>query len=377
MSTLSSMNAQETRLAFLGTEIGRGHAFYLDGLCHAYWRMSGREATRANVFGVSKGTALRAWESVRASYKLAGSGQLPSAFYRLLRGRPNYDRDSWMMRTLARDIRKWAEKKDAVVVDHPLLAGALRGHPQIWYMHGEMAVPRESAVQSASRIFVPCEDTAALFTSLGIERSRLRTTGFCIEQSLCDQASRSLSERHRRFTSDEPLTAAFFSSGAEPAQHVRAIAEAAIAFAGAGQRSLVFAQRGGRLERAASLASEGLEIVSFSNRTQLDEATASEFHTMDVLVSPPHERSTWAAALGLPIILVGPDIGPFAPLNRAVLFRREVAGEIDGARAEQFPAMIADLRRRGRLLEMSRNGWGAPINGFSCAARILWEETRK
>ena len=97
---------------------------------------------------------------------------------------------------------------------------------------------------------------------------------------------------------------------------------------------------------------------------------------MDVLVSPPHERSTWAAGLGLPIFLVGPDIGPFAPLNRAVLFRKEVAAEIDGERADRFPELVAELRRRGRLLEMSRNGWGAPIDGFACAAQMLCEEAR-
>jgi hypothetical protein len=370
------MNAQETRLAFLGTEIGRGHAFYLDGLYDAYSWMSGRDAVRANVFGVSKGSALRAWDAVRASYALAGSGALSSAIYRLLRGRPNYDRDSWVMRTLSRDVRKWAKQYNVVVVDHPLLAGALRGHSQVWYMHGEMAVPREAAVQSASRIFVPCEETAQLFASLGVWRARLRVTGFCVERPLRDQASKCIAERHARLASDTPLTAAFFSSGAEPEQHVRAIAAAAIAFAGAGQRSLVFASRGGRLERAVGLA-EGLEVVSFSSRSHLDERTASEFPSIDVLVSPPHERSTWAAALGLPVFLVGPDIGPFAPLNRAVLFRKEVAGEIDGARAEQFPEIISHLRRSGRLLEMSRNGWGAPIDGFSCAARMLWEETRQ
>ena len=93
-----------------------------------------------------------------------------------------------MIRILGRDIRKWARDKPVVVVDHPLVAGALRGHPRIWYMHGEMAVPRESAVRSAARIFVPSEDAADLFASLGVDRSRLRTIGLCIERPLLDQA---------------------------------------------------------------------------------------------------------------------------------------------------------------------------------------------
>lgn len=377
MSTLSLMNAQEKQIVFLGTEIGRGHPFYLDGLCEAYAAKSGSEALRANVFGISRGISLRAWKGVRASYEMAGSGQFASSLYRHLRGHPNYDGDSWKIRILGRDLRKWARDKRVVVVDHPLLAGALRGHPRVWYMHGEMAVPRESAVRSAARIFVPSEDSANLFALLGIERSRLCTTGLCIERSLRDQADKCLPERHRRYESNGPLTAAFFSSGAEPVSHVKTLVGAAIAFARAGHRSLVFAARGGRLERVAGVTSQPrLEVVSFTNRSNLDQRTASEFPTIDVLVSPPHERSTWAVGLGLPIFLVGPDIGPFAPLNRAMLFRKEVAAEIDLERAERFPEMIAGLRSRGRLVEMSRNGWGPPIDGFACAARMLCEETK-
>jgi hypothetical protein len=237
-----------------------------------------------------------------------------------------------------------------------------------------MCVPRESAIRCAAGIFVPNEDAANLFASLGIERERLRITGLCIEKSLRMQAAHCFSERQRRWGSNEQLTAAFFSSGAEPAAHVKALATAAIAFAEAGHRALVFAARGGRLERAAGLSSENLEILSYTNRTSLDQRTASEFPTIDLFVSPPHERSTWAVGLGLPIFLVGPDIGPFAPLNRAMLFRKEVAAEIQEENAARFPEMVATLRKRGRLAEMSRNGWGPPIDGFACAARVLCEE---
>jgi hypothetical protein len=80
--------------------------------------------------------------------------------------------------------------------------------------------------------------------------------------------------------------------------------------------------------------------------------------------------------LGIPFFLVGPDIGPFAPLNRAHVLRRGVAVELNAADAERFPAALGDLRRNGRLLEMSRRGWGAPIDGFLCAAKILLDEIR-
>jgi len=368
------MNAQEKQVVFLGTEIGRGHPFYLDGLYEEFAAKSAAEPVRANVFGVSRGMALRAWKGVRASYEMAGSGSFASSIYRRLRGHPDYEKDDWKIRILARDIRKWARHRHAVVVDHPLVAGALRGHPRIWYMHGEMCVPHESAVRSAAGIFVPNEDTANLFVSHGIERSRLRTTGLCIERSLRVQAAHCFTERQRRLGSNVPLTAAFFSSGAEPAAHVKALAAAAIAFAQAGHRALVFAARGGRLERAVGFTSQNLEILSYASRAGVDQRTASEFPSIDVFVSPPHERSIWAVGLGLPIFLVGPDLGPFAPLNRAMLFRKEVAAEIHAENAERFPEIVATLRSRGRLAEMSRNGWGPPIDGFACAARMLCEE---
>src|SRR4030095_6328043 len=46
MSTLSTMNAQEKQVVFLGTEIGRGHPFYLDGLYEEFAEKCGREPVR-------------------------------------------------------------------------------------------------------------------------------------------------------------------------------------------------------------------------------------------------------------------------------------------------------------------------------------------
>ena len=106
--------------------------------------------------------------------------------------------------------------------------------------------------------------------------------------------------------------------------------------------------------------------------------TAEHFPRFDAVVSPPHERSNWAVALGMPFFLVGPDIGPFAPRNRSLLLRAGVAAEIpSGSEADRFPEFIAELRTAGRLLRMSEMGAGVSFRGFERAAQYLVEEAER
>jgi hypothetical protein len=358
-------------ISLLGSEIGRGHAFYLDGVATAL-RAAGRPdlaARRADVFGVSRGLARGAWLGVRAAWTIAGRGGLAEALTRRARSRVDHDRDSRLLRLLGRDLRRWAGDAGLVVVDHPALVGALGERPGIWYVHGEHAAPREAIVRRAARIFVPSRETAAAFERGGVARERLIVTGLCVDPALVPQAAGAALARQTRIASREPLGVAFLSSGAEPVAHVAALAAGAAALAGS-HRALVFARRGGRLERAVRRL--GVERIGFSGRDELDRETARCFPAIDVVVSPPHERSHWALGLGVPFLLVGPDLGPFAPLNRALLLREGVAVEIrDRLAAARLPRTLAALRGDGRLLAMSRRGCGRPIDGFSVAARAL------
>ena len=206
---------------------------------------------------------------------------------------------------------------------------------------------------------------------------KLVVSGVCIENELLASAEVQAGARRERLRGTAPLTLGFFSSGAEPQAHVRCLAVGAAAVARADSRSLTFCAAGGRLERAVRQCEGGarVKVVRFHGRADLDRRTAERFGELDLVVSPPHERSNWAVALGLPFLLVGPDIGPFAPLNRELLLRRGVAAEISSIEAaERLPERLEELRAAGELVRMAERGWGLDRGGFQRTAQAVMAE---
>jgi hypothetical protein len=328
--------------------------------------------------GSSRGVSRAAWTAVLASYHLAGRGGAVSRLYHRVRGGVDYNEPSLLLNVLGRDLRRWAGDSGVLIVDHPAVVGALGGRPDVWYIHGELVAPPEAIVRKAARIFVPREETAGEFLRGGVYPEQVLVTGVCVEVGLVPQAIERANARRERIRSGAPLTVAFFSSGAEPGAHVRAIAAAAAALAGSSHRAMVFARGGGQLEAAVRAATPGAEIVTFSGREDLDRVTAERFEYFDAVVSPPHERSNWAIGLGVPFFLVGPDIGPFAPRNRSMLLRAGVASEIeDEGKAARFPEHLDGLREEGLLLRMSEMGGGMPVDGFRRAAAMLLAERER
>jgi hypothetical protein len=359
--------------------VGRGHPFYLDGIARALGEGHPDLALRrAGVFEISRGTSLLAWKAVLAAYRLAGRGGRLAGAYLRARSAMDYDRDSRLLRTLGRDARRWAGEEGILLADHPVLVGALRGRDRLWYQHGELSVPPETAVAAAERILVPTEEAADSFVELGISRERLIVTGLCVEAVLARDAGEQAAARRRRIAGDGPLTLAFFSSGAEPRDHVKALAAGAESLARSRHRALVFAAAAGALEHAvgggATRIGAGVELFSFSGRDGLDRITEEHFSRFDALVSPAHERSNWAMGLGLPVFLVGPDVGSFPPLNRALLRAAGVAAELGSVTdAQRLSERLDGLRGSGELLRMSERGGGREIDGFRRAAERVAE----
>ncbi|MEM9459673.1 MAG: hypothetical protein AAGF11_36180 [Myxococcota bacterium] len=367
-------------VSFLCAEIGRGHPFYLDGLIYAL-REAGRAeliARRSDVFTLSRGRAHAAWQAVRALYHVAARGGLVAATYRRMRDRVRYDEPSRLLDLLGRDLRRWAGREGIVVVDHPLLVGALGDREDVWYMHGELVAPPEAIVHSAAGIFVPDQRTAQIFVGGGVAPERLAVTGPCVDPLLVPMAEAARRRRRKRLRSTAPLTVAVFSSGAEPSAHVQALSAAAAVLARTGHRVVVFARRGGRLERRVSAgAATSLDpvVIPFSGRDELDRQTAAHFEALDLVIGPPHERSSWAFALGLPLLIVGPDVGTFAPLNRERLTTAGVAVALEAMAEDpaRLPTALLQLRRSGRLGQMLERGTGPRTDGFRRAAAALVE----
>ncbi len=372
-------------LDFLYTNIGRGHPHYLDGIIECLPSESVGHV--ADVFSASDGIARPAWSAVRRLYHAAAKGGIVASLYNKLRTESDYDRRSTMLRLLSRGLtRAFPEDERPLVVGHPLLVAILTNKPALVYQHGEVVAPRESWVKGPHRILVPLPKTADTFLDAGFSKDQIFVSGLCVEPSLAVMAESAMNERSKRLSRSDPLCGAFFSSGAEPLAHVEAIVAAALSVHQRDGRAIVFAQRDGRLERemkisygatcrelkAADSVWEVAELLSqtllcrYRGRKELNEFTEALFADFDYFVAPSHERTNWALGLGLPMFVVDPPLGSFAPLNRQVLLDAGVAKRLRAhSDATDFGEAVNNIRGSGELHRMAEAGWqDLNIRGF-------------
>jgi hypothetical protein len=354
-------------------EIGRGHPFYLDGIIDALGKDGVNETAFQirDLFSLSRGISLAGWKAVRRLYRFGARGGFISAFYNSFRKRQKIERGDLSISILGRDIQKYFSKHNMpIIVSHPMLVPILADIAPVYYQHGELACPEEAAVISAEKIFVPTEWTADCLFNFGVPREKIIVTGLCIEDNLIKQAETCFLARRQRYQSNIPLTAAFYSSGAEPPHHVRAIIAAAQSLSKSGYKSIIFCRREGRLaacshrikgavQYISSSPNDKIIIVEFANREEESDLTAKLFPQFDILIAPAHERSNWAAGLGLPIFVLGPDIGTFAPINHWFLLEQGVAFDLHNSQqADELGTVLDKLRQSGDLSNAAQRGFG-------------------
>jgi hypothetical protein len=290
----------------------------------------------------------------------------------------------------------FADETVPLVVAHPLLAAIFRNRRRLVYQHGEVVAPRESWVKGLGKIVVPTADTANVFRDAGISDERLFISGLCIEPGLVAEAEYAFCDRIDRLNGSTPLCGAFFSSGAEPTAHVNSIAAAATSVHRRGGGAIVFARIAGSLERRMKsvYAASGFDLTKvdatvgvtkgfsgtllcpYTDRKDLNARTAKLFEKFDYFVAPSHERTNWALGLGLPMYVVDPPFGSFAPLNREVLLGAGVAKTIKGrSEAAQLAETLEAHRKSGEIRRMSEAGWQRfDIRGFANIAGWLESE---
>ena len=317
------------------------------------------------------------WHAARTAYGLAGRFGALASVYGALRARSPEEGAPRLPVLLGRGLREWAGRSPTVLVDHPLLVSALAGHGReghggIWYQHGELVAPRVSIVRSAARVFVPTDEVREAFVNGGVASDCVAVTGLCVEPQLARAAGAMRAARLERLANSHERTVALFSSGAEPRAHIRALSLVARSLVTHGHRALAFVRSGGAFERALlRMAHPRLVLVAFRTREDVHRETMNRFAEFDVFVSPPHERTNWAIGLGLPMALVGPDIGPFAPLNRSLLVSRGAAVELVTRRdAEAFALRLEQLRKDGTLATMNRRAQ-PNLSGFAAVAAAV------
>lgn len=363
---------------FLYTNIGRGHPFYLDGIIEILKRQDRLKYATHDVFEISKDPALSAWRTARWLYKIGSTDSIIGKWYNAIRTKTDHNQNSFAMRVMGTDVRKnFLEDDTPLIVDHPVLVGMLKGKKNLLYQHGESAVPEQAVVTGADYVFVPLQESAVPFITAGYKEEQVIVTDLCIEPKLADISMQSFENRIKRFAGDGKLTGAFFSSGAEPNPHLEKLIEAAISVAKSGGNAIVLAQNKGKLFKGLSRIvggmGRGIKLFSFESREELDRITAELFPSFDYLVAPSHERTNWALGLGLPIFILDPAIGPFAPLNRAALLRSGTAETItSNDDAAGFANRLETLKESGKLAQMAMAGWGKHPNlGFQTIADFL------
>ncbi len=379
---LATLYPTSMPIDFLYTNIGRGHPHYLDGLRQSL--AADHVGRVTDVFSVSGGAGRAAWELARYLYYRGGRGGATARWYNRLRRTTDYNNPSLAQRVMADDLKRWCRKSAApLAVAHPALVGMLAADSKLLYVHGELVVPDEALVCGARWVAVPTEAAAQHFIEIGYERDQVRVHGLGIEPELIPHAVSSYNhrlDRLRRFeenglSANEPISVAIFSSGAEPAPHLDLIGrllKSTERTSGA-VRALVFAAEGGRLERLCQQRS--FPCVSFASRNDLNQATAGQWETFDLLIAPPHERVNWALGLGLPMVPLTPTFGSFAPLNLDLIRRAGVA--VDGDTrietiVDEFPSYVEHLLKRQQLSQAAQRGWSKlPIDGFTRLAALI------
>jgi len=389
--------ADEKKLNILFTDIGRGHPFYLDGICEEIERKySGRICINIiNVFDLSAGLSLLLWELIRFIYKRGSQGGLFGKIYSVIRKNKKTDSFGFVEKILARGIRDYLKKnRYPTLVAHPMLIPMISDLVDLYYQHGELAVPDTVVVKAAKKIFVPDDNAKRRFCRKGIGESSLIITGLCIEQKLQENAEMMFKKRLERLNSGMELTGAFFSSGAEPIEHVRKIVRILALLGEKGHKGIVFCKSGGRLEKTIRnnisveifnsreikndstryFNNSTVLMVLYKGRKEEDRYTEILFRHFDYFVSPSHERTNWALGLGLPMFILHPLIGPFSPINRDILVENDVAYEIsDDKTAERFAESLRQLSINGDLVRMAKNGYGRfRISGFETIVRKLY-----
>ncbi|MGQ9708156.1 MAG: hypothetical protein ACUVUR_04700 [bacterium] len=341
----------------VSSEIGRGHAQYLDSVLSYLPDV-------LKIVPTGPG-----WHLARQIYLIGSKGGIFTSLYnRIRRKRPS----RILLKLIDSGITKrFQDYHGLLLVDHPILAHLLAPICRVAYLHAEIAAPVSSLHPSIWRIFVPLPETARQFLATGARAETICITGLVIEPELLLVAEPAIFARLHRLQSDSPLTVAFFTSGAYPHPHLRAIILAARSLASTQNQTIIFA---GTSTKVASGLKRVLppetKIITAKYRQEERKITAELLPQLDVMVCAAHERTNWAVGLGLPMFCLLPNIGPFAPLNFQFAYRQGVCLPLQ--KPSEFATLLTTLHQNQTLYQMAHTGWGKhPLTGAEFIADIL------
>jgi len=320
---------------------------------------------------------------------LGGSGGIITRFYNAFRQKfaaPS----PMLLKILGNGLPPvaWASSSVIYLVEHPLVARILaRKGLLVFYIHGEIAAPKECAIPDispafAGQCFVPLESTKEEMVNWGAKPESIIVTGLVIEPELLSGAKKSFNLRILRLTAKEPLTVAFFISQAYPKPHIAKIKACVESVISKGMKAIVFsgtdpnkARQFQRIWLARPIRPDrqNLQIIMSKNRQEENKKTAELMDKIDIMVAAAHERTNWAIGLGLPMFVLFPLIGTYAQRNFDFALKRGVAYPLKTREdAKNLGARIIELQINGSLAQMAKNGFSVyNLNGARAIAEFI------
>ncbi|MFH2037557.1 MAG: hypothetical protein ABIJ45_14245 [Candidatus Zixiibacteriota bacterium] len=380
------------------TNIGRGHPYYLDGIVDElksdYSKQINLQIT--DVFKISKGLSYLLWKIVDFAYKFGSQGGIIGQLYSFLRQKRNPQKKGLIEKILGRHIRKYIQSnRYPTIIAHPILVPMIADLTDIYYQHGEIAVPPEALVIGARKIYIPIDYSLKSYDKYLAYKNICQLSGLCLPKIIIQEAQANYRLRISRLERGEKPIGAFFSSGAEPIDHLKKIIRTVNSLKNSGYKSILIYKKDGTSAKMVkkyfgssylsslpnltnNLKDQNIITLTFSNRNDLSEIEAALMPHIDYFVAPSHERTNWAVGLGLPMFILHPIIGTFSPLNRKFLLDNGVAIDIDSdKKADRFADILARCVKDKIMISMAQNGWNKyDLNGFMTIAKSLYNGIR-
>ncbi|MEO0074933.1 MAG: hypothetical protein ABIK31_02355 [candidate division WOR-3 bacterium] len=362
------------RILAVNVEIGYGHPNYLDyvieSLQETYQHM---EIYKWDVLKEEKLRNRLFWEISKKFYYWGSYGGIMTKLYNHLRNKSNVMKRSFC----SVNMRGY----DHIIVSHPLLARMLK---RVWYLHSEIATPKESILFDVEKIVVPIDYTANKMIEQGIARERIFISGLLIAPELIHSAKSDYEQRLLRIKKKQILTIGLMVSGAYPKPHIRKILSAIQSLQKTTHRLIVFL--GANLQKANKLirelsnncsrdtsSSSTCIFISGRSRQSYQKRVNRLLPMLDLLVGASHEYTNWAIGLGLPLLTLFPMIGGYALENFNFMQKQGVSYPIrTDDDAKNLDEIVHHLLSSGMLLSMVEHGFNRfDINGAMKIAHWL------
>ncbi|MCX7756701.1 MAG: hypothetical protein N2166_00035 [candidate division WOR-3 bacterium] len=362
------------KILTLNAEIGLGHSYYLDVFIAACRRLSPEaEIYYYNVLQTRKFFSRMFWKLSEFLYYWGSQGGEVTKIY-------NKIRQSSKGIKVPVDSINFSEYH-RIVVAHPLLAKTLKN---VYYLHGEVALPRECIIKDVQKIIVPLESERKLLIDNHLLPSQIIVSGLIIPLNLLETAEQAFALRLKRLKNASSLKVGFFVSGAYPRAHIEKIILGILSILKNGHRAFLFAgtnkkrsekiiQKLNKYLKLQNIPSPTIVIIQNSKRAYYQSRINELLPALDLMVAPAHEHTNWALGLGLPIFCLFPMIGSYACTNYKYLLEAQVVYPLrTNLCARSLGSIIDNLRKDGRLIAMAKNGFNRySINGALKSAEAV------